>query len=57
MVYCVVPSDVPPNLKIESFGPAAPGVASHHEDVIVLCKRHMCDRELCQAHSLVKCKV
>ena len=41
-------SDVPSNVKIDSFGPAADGVALHHEDVIALCKRYCSDQELCQ---------
>lgn len=43
-------SDVPANVKIDSFGPGATSVATHHEDVIVICKRYCCDRELCQAY-------
>ena len=41
-------SDVPSNVKIDCFGPAADGVALHHEDVIALCKRYCSDQELCQ---------
>lgn len=47
-------SDVPPNVKIESFGPAAMALRAHDEDVIVLCKRYCSDRELCQAQCRMK---
>ena len=43
-------SDVPSNIRIDSFGPGAEGVASHHEDVIVVLKRYCSDKEVCQAH-------
>ena len=47
VLLCQPLSDVLSNVKIDCFGPAAVGVALHHEDVIVLRKRYCSDQELC----------
>ena len=41
-------SDSPP-MKTDSFGPGAAACVPDQEDVLVLCKRYVSDRELSQA--------